>query len=72
MLTAPYGHDGRFATVSAVIEHYRSGITDGPTLDPVLKNRISISNNERADLIQFLHTLTDTTFTKDKRFSDPG
>lgn len=72
MLTAPYGHDGRFATVSAVIEHYRSGINDGPTLDPVLKNRISISNNERADLIQFLHTLTDTTFTKDKRFSDPG
>ena len=72
MLTAPYGHDGRFASVGAVIDHYRNGITDGPTLDPSLRNRISLSNNERSDLIQFLHTLTDTVFTKDKRFSDPG
>jgi hypothetical protein len=43
----------------------------GPTLDPSLRNGISISNNERADLIQFLTTLTDTTFTKDSRFGPP-
>jgi cytochrome c peroxidase len=71
MLTAPYGHDGRFASVGAVIDHYRSSVMRGPTLDPSLRNGISMSNNERADLIQFLTTLTDTTFTKDPRFGPP-
>ena len=70
-LTAPYGHDGRFPSLSAVIDHYRSGVVPGPTLDPALRYGISISNNERADLIQFLGTLTDTTFTKDPRFAQP-
>ena len=72
MLTAPYGHDGRFPSVGSVIDHYRSSVMRGPTLDPSLRNGISISNNERADLIQFLTTLTDTTFTKDPRFRPPG
>jgi cytochrome c peroxidase len=72
MLTFPYGHDGRFVSVGAVIDHYRSSVMRGPTLDPSLRNGISISNNERADLIQFLTTLTDTTFTKDPRFGPPG
>jgi cytochrome c peroxidase len=31
-LTAPYMHDGRFATLEEVIEHYNSGIKDHPSL----------------------------------------
>jgi cytochrome c peroxidase len=70
-LTKPYGHDGRFYSLSAVIDHYRSGPKAGPTVDPALRAGLSISNNEKADLLQFLSTLTDTTFTKDPRFTEP-
>jgi cytochrome c peroxidase len=70
-VTAPYGHDGRFFSVGAVIDHYRLFVQDGPTVDPLVKKKISISLNEKADLVQFLNTLTDTAFIKDKRFSQP-
>ena len=35
--TFPYMHDGRFATLEQVIDHYRTGVKDSPTLDPALK-----------------------------------
>lgn len=71
-LTAPYLHDGRVFSISQVIDHYRSGIITGqPSLDPILKNRISISNQEKADLLQFLYTLTDREFLADPRFEAP-
>ncbi len=69
MLTFPYMHDGRFNSMGSVIDHYTTGIvTAQPTLDPLLKNRIAVSHTEKNDLINFLHTLTDTTFTKNKSF----
>jgi cytochrome c peroxidase len=70
-ITAPYGHDGRFFSIGAVIDHYRMSIQDGPTVDPLVKKKLSISLNEKADLIQFLNTLTDNEFIHDKRFSQP-
>lgn len=70
MLTFPYMHDGRIFSVGTVIDHYRTGIiTSQPTLDPLLVNRIAISNFQKNDLIYFLNTLTDTTMTRDRRFS---
>jgi len=64
-LTAPYMHDGRFATLTAVLEHY-SGLAAraaaaGRPLDPRLP-RAALSANERAALIAFLDSLTDTSF----------
>jgi cytochrome c peroxidase len=70
-LTGPYGHDGRFFSVGAVLDHYRSGVINGPTTDPLVRNRIRIDDFEKADLTIFLRTLTDTSFVKDKRFSQP-
>jgi cytochrome c peroxidase len=70
-VTAPYGHDGRFFSIGAVIDHYRLFVQDGPTVDALVKKKISISLNEKSDLLQFLNTLTDTAFIKDKRFSQP-
>ena len=65
----PYMHDGRFYTLGQVIDHYRTGIiTTQPTLDPLLVNRIPITNAEKNDLLYFLYTLTDTTFINDPRF----
>lgn len=37
-LTAPYMHDGRFATLDAVLDHYSHGILDVPTLDARLRD----------------------------------
>jgi cytochrome c peroxidase len=55
-----------------VIDHYRSAIfINQPTLDPLLKNRLPISNQEKADLLEFLRTLTDHVLLKDKRFQQP-
>lgn len=70
MLTAPYGHDGRFFSVGQVLDHYRTGVVNGPTTDPMLKNRISLDVFEKNDLIVFLRTLTDSSFIADKRFAE--
>ena len=57
-------------SIGQVIDHYRSGIiTTQPTLDPLLVNRIAITNSEKNDLIYFLNTLTDTSMTKAARFA---
>jgi cytochrome c peroxidase len=70
MLTAPYGHDGRFVSVGQVIDHYRNNVINGPTTDPLVKNKIRIDDFEKNDLIIFLRTLTDSSFISDRRFSE--
>ena len=71
MLTAPYMHDGRFWTIEAVLEHYENGIEASSTLSPLLENGIVLTETEKSDLINFLHTLTDETIVNDERFSSP-
>ena len=71
-LTAPYMHDGRFATLEEVVEHYDNGIQESPFLDPRLDGRgLSLTEQQKADLVAFLHTLTDETLATDVRWSDP-
>ena len=71
-LTFPYMHDGRLYALRDVLDHYSSNlITTQPTLDPLLVNRIAMSNIDKNNLISFLRTLNDTTFTKNVRFSQP-
>jgi cytochrome c peroxidase len=70
-VTQPYSHDGRFFSIGAVIDHYRFNVINGPTTDPLLKNKLSISDYEKLDLLVFLRTLTDTTFLNNKRFAQP-
>jgi len=71
-LTFPYMHDGRRNSLSQVIEHYRNGIiTSQPTLDPLLKNRLPITSQQRVALLEFLQTLTDQSMLKDPRFEQP-
>lgn len=68
-VTFPYMHDGRIYSVPQVIDHYTSkiDISQG-NLDPLLKNRITITRQEKTDLTYFLYTLTDSAFLKDPRF----
>jgi cytochrome c peroxidase len=60
-LTAPYMHDGRFATLEAVLEHYSSLATQAARADRRLP-RVPFSSAERSALISFLDSLTDETF----------
>lgn len=70
MLTFPYMHDGRYYSLGSAIDHYRKNIiTTQPTLDSLLINRIAMSDREKNDLIYFLNTLTDTSMTRNPRFS---
>ena len=71
-LTFPYGHDGRFVTISQVLDHYNSGIIESSTLDTSLKKGIPISDNDRFYLISFLGTLTDSSFIKNPLYTDPA
>jgi cytochrome c peroxidase len=62
-LTAPYMHDGRFATLDAVLDHYQrvGQIPDrahGGQRDRRLK-AFTLRDSERADLKAFLNGLTD-------------
>jgi cytochrome c peroxidase len=66
--TFPYGHDGRFDGLDNLLEHYRSEVIDGPTTDPLVKNKLQLTNFDFGQLKAFMYTLTDTAFLKDKRF----
>jgi cytochrome c peroxidase len=76
-LTGPYMHDGRFATLPEVLDHYSEHIVGGPTLSPTLRDPsgrpelLHLTDREKKALLAFLNTLTDSTFITDPRFSDP-
>lgn len=74
--TAPYMHDGRFLTLNRVLEHYRSGIVDSETLDPIFRQpdgRIGIpmTDEEKENLMAFLQTLNDREFVTNPLFAEP-
>jgi cytochrome c peroxidase len=65
-LTAPYMHDGRFATLEEVIEHYVAGGRHADSIgvvDSQIKP-LELSAEERSDLLEFLQNLTDAQFAK--------
>ncbi|MCB0461897.1 MAG: cytochrome c peroxidase [Flavobacteriaceae bacterium] len=64
-LTAPYMHNGSFNTLEEVIDFYNLGGGKGMGLD--VENQtlsdapLGLNKREKADLVAFLKTLTDTT-----------
>ncbi len=76
-LSKAFMHDGRFATLEEVVEHYNSGVKLGPALDTnrLAPNgvplQLNLSADDKAALVAFMKTLTDNTLTTDARFSDP-
>jgi cytochrome c peroxidase len=76
-LTGPYMHDGRFAKLEDVIEHYNTGIRAHPNLHPLLKGadgkptRLNLSMQQKSALLAFLMTLTDNSAGIDAKFSNP-
>jgi cytochrome c peroxidase len=77
-VTAPYMHDGSIATLSDVLrEHYaRAGRSAhlGQGVNPLRSELVAgfeITDDEVADVVAFLESLTDQRFLNDPRFSDP-
>ena len=81
-LTAPYMHDGRFATLDEVLNHYNENIQSSTTLDVLITDatnnaeksipvNLGLSVTEKEAIIAFLKTLTDESFINNEAFSDP-
>jgi cytochrome c peroxidase len=76
-LSGAFMHDGRFATLADVVEHYNSGVQAGPALDNRLigpggqPRRLNLSTAQKAALVAFMQTLTDTALVADAKFSTP-
>ena len=69
-LTAPYMHDGRFATLEEVIDHYASGGHGLENQDPNVQP-FTLTEHQKEAMIAFLEMLTDTSFTNNPAFADP-
>ena len=67
-LTAPYMHDGRFASLNEVLHHYRNPMKQSATLDKEQLSKIDLSDEESKAVIAFLHTLTDSGFIRNPAF----
>jgi cytochrome c peroxidase len=86
-VSAPYMHDGRYTTLSQVIDHYSEGIAASPNLSWVFRDTagvgfsanlmtlppasLHLTDQEKKALEAFLNTLTDVSFLADPRYSNP-
>lgn len=74
-LTAPYMHDGRFATLEEVIDFYAQGVhANSPNIDPQMDQipqGLNLDAKQKADLIAYLKSLTDHSFINNSKFSNP-
>jgi cytochrome c peroxidase len=70
-------HDGRFTTLEEVIDFFDSGVQSNADLDPRLKNpdgtprRLGLTASQKAALVAFLRTLTDSSFVTAAKFANP-
>lgn len=74
--TAPYMHDGRFQTLEEVLAFYSGGVHHSPSLDPIMTKpgtglTLGLTPQQKADLVAFLHTLTDEDFLTDPALGSP-
>lgn len=72
--TAPYMHDGRYATLERVLRHYAQDVQNNPTLDSTLHQNgilgIPLNETEQVQIIAFLKTLSDEAFVRNKTFAE--
>lgn len=72
--TAPYMHDGRFNTLEEVVDFYSDSVKSSATVDPLMPNDnggFRLKSLEKAQLVAFLKTLSDTSFINNEKFSSP-
>lgn len=74
-LTAPYMHDGRFKDLAAVLDFYSDQVHASANVDLKMASAqhggVHLSAKEKAQVIAFLYTLTDSAFIQDPAFGNP-
>jgi len=74
-VTAPYMHDGRFATLEEVLDFYSEGVQTSVNIDSKMgfahQSGVRLTKEEKKQIIAFLMTLTDSTFISNPDFSNP-
>jgi cytochrome c peroxidase len=73
--TAPYMHDGRFATLEEVLEHYNEHVQDTEFTDPFMQfafqNGVQLGPDSVQAIIEFLYTLTDSSLITNPDYGPP-
>ena len=69
-LTGPYMHDGRMTTLAEVVEHYNQGGHYAEHRSPNVFP-LGLNKTQKAALVAFLHTLTDTSFVTNPAYQPP-
>jgi cytochrome c peroxidase len=73
-VTYPYMHDGRFASLEAVLTHYSNGVVASAPLSAQLvkdgKPGLNLTKTEQEQIIAFLRTLTDETFLNNPAYRE--
>jgi cytochrome c peroxidase len=76
-VTGPYMHDGRYKTLQQVINFYSDSTRFSPTIDPDIvyvfkgKHTHHLTALQKSDLLNFLYTLTDSSFLHNQALADP-
>ncbi|MCB0430850.1 MAG: cytochrome-c peroxidase [Flavobacteriales bacterium] len=74
-LTAPYMHDGRFQTLEEVIDFYSEGVHASYNIDSKMqyayRHGVHFTAEDKAQVLAFLKTLTDSAFITDPAFGNP-
>jgi cytochrome c peroxidase len=75
--SAPYMHDGRFATLDELIDFYSEGVHhDSPNISPLMEfsfqGGVALNSSEKTALKAFLLTLSDPDFINNPNFKDPN
>lgn len=78
-VTAPYMHDGRYATLEQVVAFYSDSVRGNSNLDKSLGTpppnsqplRLNLTQAQKDEIVAFLKTLTDNQFLTDVKYSNP-
>lgn len=74
-VTGPYMHDGRFMTLEEVLDFYSEGVHLSANIDSKMglahKGGVHLTEDEKASIVAFLKTLTDSTFISNPQYASP-
>lgn len=68
-LTSPYMHNSKFKTLMEVVEHYNSGGKEYQNKSSRVR-ALNLTQQEKADLVAFLKSLTDDVFVSNSLFEE--
>jgi cytochrome c peroxidase len=69
-VTAPYMHDGSVRTLEDLLEHYNKGGMPNLNRDTLMRP-LTLTKQEKADILDFLHALTDDQMLNNPAFAKP-